>query len=149
MSADGSTLATSSPTAAITLPPAPVNTASPAIAGTPIVGTTLMASNGTWTSPVPITYTYQWYRGTKAVRGATFYPLGQRPRQRHQRDCHGDECRRFEHCDQRHDQRRRHPGYTRQHGCAGDCWPSCGGIGAYCRAWIVVEADKPIHLPVD
>ena len=76
VSADGSTLATSSPTAAITLPPAPVNTASPAIAGTPIVGTTLMASNGTWTSPVPITYTYQWYRGTKAVRGATFYPLG-------------------------------------------------------------------------
>ena len=76
VSADGSTLATSSPTAAITLPPAPVNSASPAIAGTPIVGTTLMASNGTWTSPVPITYTYQWYRGTKAVRGAPLHPLG-------------------------------------------------------------------------
>jgi hypothetical protein len=40
---------------------APVNTASPTIAGTPSVGQTLTAGNGTW-SNAPVSYAYQWLR---------------------------------------------------------------------------------------
>lgn len=47
----------------------PANTVAPAISGTPEVGQTLTASDGTWTgSP---TFTYQWKRDGNAIGGAT------------------------------------------------------------------------------
>lgn len=41
----------------------------PTVSGTPRIGSRLTASTGTW-SPSP-TYTYQWYRGTQPITGAT------------------------------------------------------------------------------
>ncbi|MGW0964707.1 hypothetical protein [Streptomyces sp. NPDC002516] len=40
------------------------------ISGTAQVGHALSVGTGTW-SPTPTSYTYQWYRGTKAITGAT------------------------------------------------------------------------------
>lgn len=52
-------------------PSAPVNTALPVITGSPIVGSPLTVSNGTWTGyPLP-TFTYQWYIGAAPIGGAT------------------------------------------------------------------------------
>ncbi len=39
---------------------APTNTQPPQISGTPQVGQTLTATNGTWTGTPPLTYSYQW-----------------------------------------------------------------------------------------
>jgi len=63
---------TSSPTASISVGTAapPVNTALPAITGTPTEGQTLTASTGTWTGS-PSGYTYAWERGGTPVSGAT------------------------------------------------------------------------------
>lgn len=58
----GSATADSSPTAVITLPAAPSNTVPPEISGITQAGQTLSASTGTWTSAVPISYSYQWKR---------------------------------------------------------------------------------------
>jgi hypothetical protein len=41
---------------------APTNSAAPTIGGTPQVGQTLTASNGTWNSDTTPTFTYQWQR---------------------------------------------------------------------------------------
>lgn len=47
----------------------PINTAAPAISGTPTVGQALTVSNGTWLgSPV---YRYVWRRGAQIIAGAT------------------------------------------------------------------------------
>jgi hypothetical protein len=48
----------------------PVNTVLPAISGTPQVGQTLTATNGTWTNS-PTSFTYQWNRAGSAISGAT------------------------------------------------------------------------------
>jgi hypothetical protein len=49
----------------------PVNTVAPAVTGTTIVGETLSCTEGTWTGTAPITYTYQWKRGSTSISGAT------------------------------------------------------------------------------
>ncbi|MEU5099301.1 hypothetical protein [Streptomyces sp. NPDC020996] len=43
---------------------------SPAVSGTAKVGSTLTAKNGSW-SVKPTAYSYQWYRGSTAISGAT------------------------------------------------------------------------------
>jgi hypothetical protein len=64
--ADGSTKATSQPTAVVAAaapppppPPAPTNTKPPAISGTTTQGQALNATTGSWTES-PTSYTYQW-----------------------------------------------------------------------------------------
>jgi len=42
----------------------------PTISGTKTVGSTLTATPGTW-GPAPVTLTYQWFRGSTAISGAT------------------------------------------------------------------------------
>ncbi|MER6631637.1 hypothetical protein ABT301_26045 [Streptomyces sp. NPDC000987] len=42
----------------------------PTVSGTTKVGSTLTAKNGSW-SVKPTGYTYQWYRGSTAISGAT------------------------------------------------------------------------------
>ncbi len=51
----------SSPTAVVQ-PNAPINTSRPAIAGTPRQGSTLTTNLGTWSSPVALSFYYQWAR---------------------------------------------------------------------------------------
>jgi hypothetical protein len=49
----------------------PVNTASPVITGNTEAGSTLTTTNGTWTGTPPLTFGYQWYRGTTSISGQT------------------------------------------------------------------------------
>jgi hypothetical protein len=59
---EGTATETSNATAIVRAAPVrPANTASPTITGTPQVGQTLTATNGTWTGQ-PLTFTYQWRR---------------------------------------------------------------------------------------
>ncbi|MEV7699585.1 hypothetical protein AB0O62_23975 [Streptomyces sp. NPDC086779] len=59
-------------TAAVTVAKgaAPKATKAPTVSGTAKVGKVLKAARGTWT-PAPSSYTYQWYAGGKAIKGAT------------------------------------------------------------------------------
>lgn len=47
-----------------------ITASKPAISGTPSVGQTLTAKPGSW-SPSPSAFTFQWYRGTAKIGGAT------------------------------------------------------------------------------
>lgn len=68
----GSAQATSAASATVTAAAvAPANTALPAISGTAQVGQALTASTGSWSGTTPITYAYQWQRGTSNISGAT------------------------------------------------------------------------------
>ena len=58
--AHGSTSASSGATSVVVA--APVDTAAPAISGTPRQGQELTASTGTWTAYPEASYTYQWER---------------------------------------------------------------------------------------
>jgi murein DD-endopeptidase MepM/ murein hydrolase activator NlpD len=60
------TSAATATVARATLSPTPT----PTISGTARVGRTLTANPGTW-GPAPVTLTYQWYRGSNAISGAT------------------------------------------------------------------------------
>jgi hypothetical protein len=42
--------------------PKPINTARPSISGAAMVGTVLLAANGTWTGQTPLVYRYAWQR---------------------------------------------------------------------------------------
>ena len=63
--------ATSNAVGPVTNPPPPHNMVAPAISGTTQDGQTLTASRGKWSSPDPLTFTYQWQRcdsdGTNCV----------------------------------------------------------------------------------
>jgi hypothetical protein len=65
------------PTQPVVRAPGPVNNAKPAIAGIATVGHTLTATPGTWDSPTPVTFAYQWRRcdvqgqACQAILGAT------------------------------------------------------------------------------
>ena len=61
-------------TLTITTPSAdsqPYNTAAPTITGNNFLGSVLAADEGTWIGLATITYTYQWYRNSEAINGAT------------------------------------------------------------------------------
>ena len=57
------------------VPGSPLNLALPRAEGTPLVGQTLTATEGTWVGTPPITYGYQWYAcslsGCEAIAGQT------------------------------------------------------------------------------
>jgi hypothetical protein len=69
--AGGSTSAASAATAEI-LPLAPVATATPVVSGTAREGQTLSTSTGTFSSSVPLAYSYQWQRDS----GSGFQDIG-------------------------------------------------------------------------
>jgi streptogramin lyase len=65
----GSAVAASSVTNAVLLPPAPVNTAAPALSNeSPLDGVSLSTSNGTWSNG-PTSFTYQWLRCNSSGEG--------------------------------------------------------------------------------
>jgi len=59
--ADGSAVATSNPTPVITAA-RPVNTSTPSISGSAVVGNTLSADRGTWGGNQPMTFAFVWLR---------------------------------------------------------------------------------------
>jgi len=71
--ASGSGSPTSSAPTAKVIPPPPVNTSPPTIAGTPRQGQTLTASTGAWTNS-PTSYAFQWSRCDATGAGCTAIP---------------------------------------------------------------------------
>ena len=70
-SGGSSSSATSAATSAVAAAGSvPANTVLPTLSGTPQVGQTLTATNGTWTNS-PTSFTYQWNRAGSAISGAT------------------------------------------------------------------------------
>ncbi len=71
----GSGTQRTAPTAKV-VPGSPLDISLPAISGTPLIGQTLTASEGTWAGTPPITYVYQWIAcsplsGCEEISGAT------------------------------------------------------------------------------
>ena len=62
--------APSAPTAVVTAPTTPVNTAEPVVSGSPVEGSTLSTTTGTWTG-TSITFAYQWVRCDAAAGSPT------------------------------------------------------------------------------
>lgn len=55
-------------------PEYPINTAAPTVSGTATQGNTLSVTNGSWNSNLayaPVSYSYQWRRGSSDISGAT------------------------------------------------------------------------------
>ena len=61
-----------------------VSTPKPTITGTRRVGKTLTASHGGW-GPGPVTYQYQWYRGSTPIKGAIRQTYKVRPEDRNRK----------------------------------------------------------------
>ena len=73
MNTDGSTTATTIPTAVVTsAPSAPANTSPPTISGVAQDGRALVASPGGWSGTAPITYSYRWERCDKTGAKCSF-----------------------------------------------------------------------------
>ncbi len=64
------TIARASGATAAVAPGTLSGTPAPKVSGTAAVGQTLTADAGAW-APAPVALTYQWYRGTTAIKGAT------------------------------------------------------------------------------
>ena len=60
----GSATASSEPTDPVTQASAPTSTEAPTVTGSPKDGHTLSASTGSWDTPFPLEYSYQWQRCT-------------------------------------------------------------------------------------
>jgi len=69
---DGTKFETSKQTAVVAQASGkPANTKPPAVSGSPVVGSTLSASTGTWVGTEPITFSYQWQRCDNAGNACT------------------------------------------------------------------------------
>lgn len=67
--ADGSTTVGSNIITADAAPGIPTIVVNPVVSGTPVAGSTLTTTTGTWTN-TPLTYSYQWYKDGVAIPGA-------------------------------------------------------------------------------
>jgi hypothetical protein len=72
----GSATSDSAPTGAVTVPSVapPSSVAAPVVSGSPVVGSSLTATTGSWTGATPMTYAYQWSRCSTA--GDACAPIG-------------------------------------------------------------------------
>ena len=71
----GTTQATSAATSVVSTPGGkPASSSAPTISGSPVVGSKLVGSTGSWVGDAPITYSYQWLRCDSA--GNACNPIG-------------------------------------------------------------------------